>query len=284
MNFKMLTGRFIICMNMAFIAVLLTHAVSARAQEELASTLRHYKDQEVITGYYEQYEVMARRQNPRISSPPGLKRTFSFSPTAARVRIRTRLADSHVGIKFYDVLRCEYCHVEQTKDIHSVRAIITCRQCHGGEPIASIGNVYSLLNPIRRYAYVCAKCHEGANPSFATYVVHQPEAGSLTAKREFPILYYSYWFMLVLLVGTLAFFLPHTFLVGFRELISRLKEKKTDAQNDIEHKPADEITSSDTEDVEDAQRDSERKAEDEITSVDTEDGKRDDDRDDNRKD
>ena len=69
MYFKMLTGRFIICMNMAFIAVLLTNAVSARAQEEVASTLRHYKDQEVITGYYEQFEVMARRQRPRISAP-----------------------------------------------------------------------------------------------------------------------------------------------------------------------------------------------------------------------
>ena len=234
MNFKMLTGRFIICMNIAFVAVLLSNAVSARAQEEVASTLRHYKDQEVITGYYEQYEVMARRQRPRISAPPGLQRTFPYSKTAARVRIRTRLADSHLGIKFYDVLRCEYCHVEQTKDIHSVRAIITCRQCHGGEPIASIGHAYSLLNPIRRHAYVCAKCHEGANPSFATYVVHQPEAGSLTAKREFPILYYSYWFMLVLLVGTLAFFIPHTFLVGAREVFERLKRLKGKDERDDE--------------------------------------------------
>jgi phosphopantothenoylcysteine synthetase/decarboxylase len=90
--------------------------------------------------------------------------------------------------------------------------------------------------------------------------------------------------MLVLLVGTLAFFLPHTFLVGFRELISRLKKKKTDEQNDIEHHPADEITSSEPEDVDDAQRDSERETEDEITQVDTEDDERDDDRDDNRKD
>ena len=90
--------------------------------------------------------------------------------------------------------------------------------------------------------------------------------------------------MLVLLVGTLAFFLPHSFLVGFRELVSRLKEKKTDEQNDIEHKPENEITRIDTEDVEDAQRDFERKAEDEVTQIDTEDDERHDDGDDDSKD
>jgi len=254
------------------------------AQEEVASTIRRYKDREVSTGYYEEFEVMPGRQQPLFTSPPGLSRTFLLSPTAARVRIRTRLADSHMGIKFYAVLRCEYCHVEQTKDIHTVRANLTCRQCHGGEPVASIEHANSLMNPIRRHSYVCAKCHEGSSASFATYVVHQPAPESLTAKRQFPLLYYAYWFMLVLLVGTLAFFLPHTFLVGFRELFSRLKEKKIDAQSDVEHEAEDEITRVDTEDVEAAQRDIEHEPEDEIPPVGTEDVDRNDDRDDNRKD
>jgi hypothetical protein len=254
MNFKMQTGRLIICMNTVFLA--LSIAVSAHAQEEVASSLRRYKDREASTGYYEEYEVMPGRQRPLLTSPPGLSRTFPYSSTAARVRIRTRLPDSHQGIKFYEVLRCDYCHAEQTKDIHTVMANLTCRQCHGGEPIASIANAYSPMNPIRRHSYVCAKCHEGSSASFATYVVHQPEPGSLTAKREFPILYYAYWFMLALLVGTLAFFLPHTFLVGFRELFSRLKEKKIDAQSDVEHEPENEISRVDTEDVD---RDDDRK-------------------------
>jgi hypothetical protein len=144
------------------------------------------------------------------------------------VRIRTRLADSHQGIKFYNVLRCEFCHAEEAKDIHRVRANLTCRQCHGGEPIASIEHFYSPLNPIRRHAYVCAKCHEGASASFASYVVHEPAAGSLTAKNDFPILYYSYWFIFLLLVGTLAFFIPHTLLVGVRELIAKVRMAKRD--------------------------------------------------------
>jgi hypothetical protein len=80
------------------------------------------------------------------------------------------------------------------------------------------------MNPIRRHAYVCAKCHEGASASYASYVVHEPSAGTFAAKQGFPILYYAYWFMLILLVGTLAFFIPHSFLVGLRELLSKKRK------------------------------------------------------------
>ncbi|MBW1893199.1 MAG: hypothetical protein JRI91_05835 [Deltaproteobacteria bacterium] len=198
----------------------------ATTQEEVASAIRRYKQYEVSTGYYEEYEVHPRRQSPLIEIP-GVKRgLFPYSPNAAVVRSRTRLSDSHMGIKFYTGRRCEDCHSSETHDIHTTRANITCRQCHGGEPIASINHYYSPLNPIRKHAYVCAKCHEGASASFSSYVVHEPAAGSATAKKDFPALYYTYWFMLVLLVGTLAFFIPHSLLVGLRELFGYKKEKE----------------------------------------------------------
>jgi len=147
------------------------------------------------------------------------------------VRNRSHLADSHLGIKFYNRRRCEACHVDQTRDIHTVRANLTCRQCHGGEPVASIAHYYSPLNPIRRHAYVCAKCHQGASASYASYVVHEPAAGSSLARMSFPVLYYAYWFMLVLLVGTMAFFIPHSLLVGLRELLKK-KRKPKNADSD----------------------------------------------------
>jgi hypothetical protein len=173
---------------------------------------------------YEEYEVLPRRQLPLVSVPGVRRGLFPYSPTAASVRNRSRLADSHLGIKFYERRRCEACHVEQTRDIHTVRANLTCRQCHGGEPVASINHYYSPLNPIRRHAYVCAKCHEGASASYASYIVHEPAAGSSLARTSFPVLYYAYWFMLILLVGTLAFFIPHSFLVGLRELLSKKRK------------------------------------------------------------
>jgi len=199
------------------------------AQEEVASAIRRYKDREASTGYYEEYEVLPRRQRPFVEIPGVTRGIFPYSPNASQVRIRTRLADSHRGIKFYNRRRCEDCHIQETKDIHIVRANLTCRQCHGGEPIASINHYFSPLNPIRKHAYVCSKCHEGASASYASYIVHGPAPGSLEAKNSFPVLYYSYWFMLVLLIGTLAFFIPHSFLVGLRELFKKKRKTKNDA-------------------------------------------------------
>jgi len=103
------------------------------AQEEVASAIRRYKDREVSTGYYEEYEALPHRQRPWWKSP-GSKGTLPVQPTAAQVRSRTHLADSHQGIKFYWNLRCQICHLTETTDIHTTRANLTCRQCHGGEP------------------------------------------------------------------------------------------------------------------------------------------------------
>jgi len=208
----------------ALLAGVMLLANTASAQEEVASAIRRYKAYEASTGYYEEYEVLPRRQLPLVSVPGVRRGLFPYSPTAASVRNRSRLADSHLGIKFYERRRCEACHVEQTRDIHTVRANLTCRQCHGGEPVASINHYYSPLNPIRRHAYVCAKCHEGASASYASYIVHEPAAGYSLARTSFPVLYYAYWFMLILLVGTLAFFIPHSFLVGLRELLSKKRK------------------------------------------------------------
>jgi hypothetical protein len=196
----------------------------ANAQEEVASEIRRYRDREASTGFYEEFEVLPRRQVPLVAIPGVRRGLFSYSPTAAQVRPRGRLADSHANLKFYTVQRCQTCHPEQARDIHTRRANITCRQCHGVEPIAGLEHYYSPMNPIRKHAYVCAKCHQGANASFAGYIVHEPAAGSTTAKADFPTLYYAYWFMVVLLVGTLAFFIPHSILVGLRELFGMRKE------------------------------------------------------------
>jgi hypothetical protein len=102
------------------------------------------------------------------------------------------------------------------------------------------------MNPIRRHAYVCAKCHEGANVSFAGYIIHEPPAGSLTTMKTFPVLFYAYWAMFLLLVGTLSFFIPHSLMVGLRELLGKreirtfivglrgLFEKKAGTENEAD--------------------------------------------------
>ena len=194
------------------------------AQEEVVTDIRRYREREFSTGYYEEYEVKSSRLVPIVSVRGVRRGLFPYNPEGAAVRIRTRLADSHMGIKFYKDLRCEYCHMKETRDIHTVRVNVTCRQCHGGEPIAGIQHYYSTMNPLRRHAYVCSKCHEGSSASFASYVVHAPNPAMLSTKETFPVLFYVFWVMVAIAVGTFVVFIPHTIAWGIRELLVK-KEK-----------------------------------------------------------
>ncbi|TNF91963.1 MAG: hypothetical protein EP297_14575 [Gammaproteobacteria bacterium] len=121
------------------------------------------------------------------------------------------LKDAHTGIRDYARRSCESCHAEQADNLHAKRDNIGCRQCHGHEPVASIHHYYSAMNPIRRHAYVCAKCHEGASASFATYLVHSPAAArDREVLASFPALYWTDWFMFLLIVGVFIVFIPHS--------------------------------------------------------------------------
>jgi len=193
----------------------------ARAQgEEVTSKIYRYRER-VATGYYEGYEVSPRRTRAILSVPGLRKGLFPYGSSSAVVRVRARLPDSHRGLKFYYRNTCIECHPHEARNIHSVRAGITCRQCHGPEPISAINHYYSAMNPIRRHSYVCSKCHDGSHARFATYVIHEPGADSRKAREDFPVLYYAYWFMFMLLAGVLVSFIPHSFMVVLQELASK---------------------------------------------------------------
>ncbi|MDI6854004.1 MAG: hypothetical protein QME75_10440 [Deltaproteobacteria bacterium] len=212
--------------SLALLCLSLLVAVPAPAQEEVTSSIRRYREREASTGYYEEYEVKPRRVRPFVGVPGVGRKPFPYSPGAAEIRTRTYLADSHRGLEFYAMRRCEDCHVAEAKHSHTVRGNVTCRQCHGGEPIASINHYFSPLNPIRRHAYVCAKCHEGANASFATFMVHEPPAAAAATRKTFPSLYYTNWFMYLLIVGVMGFFILHSLVWISKEFYHQVMEKK----------------------------------------------------------
>jgi len=94
------------------------------------------------------------------------------------------------------------------------------------------------MNPIRRHAYVCAKCHEGANISFATFKVHEPKASDPATRKTFASLYYTNWFMYLLIVGTMAFFGLHTLIWVGKETYHLIQEKmKPEPKPEIELEP-----------------------------------------------
>ena len=55
----------------------------------------------------------------------------------------------------------------------------------------------------------------GASPSFASYMVHEPNPIAGDA-QHLPAFYYAVWFMLILAGGVFVFFLPYTVLWWLR--------------------------------------------------------------------
>lgn len=210
--------RLTLCIALLLTGVLL--ALPSAAQEEVAGADR-YKRREMSTGYYEKYEVMPSRGSPFVQwSAPSQAVTIGGRAPAA-----TYQADAHALVPNYKHQRCMSCHKAAARNNrHTTRQGIACRQCHGQEPIAGINHYFSPLNPIRRHAAVCAKCHQGASGSFAMYVVHEPSPLLAGTAESFPVLYWAVWIMVVIAVGTFALFLPHTGLWMLRELFTRKKE------------------------------------------------------------
>lgn len=241
MHLRRLLTKAVLPATLGLLGVLILWPPAAPAQEEVTSSIRRYKDKELSTGFYEEHEVKPRRQRPLVGVPEVQRRYTPLSPyrpqAAIEPGVRSRLEDSHAGIPFYEMRQCEECHVKEARQPHTLRGNLTCRQCHGAEPIAGINYYYSPMNPIRRHAYVCAKCHEGANISFATYLVHERREEAAT-KKTFPSLWYAGWFMYLLILGTMGFFGLHTLIWVGKESYHAIREKmKPEAEPEPEIEP-----------------------------------------------
>lgn len=205
-------GHAIICL----LSALLAAPVFGQAMDgpkDLAAT-GYYRDQDTLPGAYRFYRQL----------PGGEAGFWGLGPSRPKLSRSSFNADAHDGVDdFSPQVRCQKCHKPQTKDLHGLRMGITCVQCHRSQPVAGVFHYYSPLNPIRRHAYVCAKCHEGATPSFAAYMVHEPNPISAAARESFPLLYYAVWFMLILAGGVFVIFLPYTVFWWLREFFAKLK-------------------------------------------------------------
>jgi predicted CXXCH cytochrome family protein len=80
-----------------------------------------------------------------------------------------------------------------------------CYDCHGTHDILPPDNPDSKLSH-RNVVETCAKCHPGAHRKFAGYLTHATHHDP----QKYPFLFYSFWFMTTLLVGTMTFAFLHT--------------------------------------------------------------------------
>jgi cytochrome b subunit of formate dehydrogenase len=175
-----------------------------------------FRDQDTLPGSYRLYLQQLKE----------LDWLWGVGPKIKELRKSSFATDAHQGVANYSTRQlCTDCHKVHTRDLHQSRAGVTCVQCHRDKPIAGIYHYYSTMNPIRRHAYVCAKCHDGATPSFASYVVHEPNPLNAESREEFPLFFYAIWIMLILAGGVFAFFIPYVGVWGLRELFDKIKGK-----------------------------------------------------------
>ena len=205
----------IICLLGTLFVTLSALGQAADAPTDYAGT-GYFRDQDTLPGSFRFYQQL----------PGGEARLWGMGPSRPKIRRSSFKIDAHDDVADYSPeVRCQKCHAPQTKDLHYLRMGITCVQCHRSRPVAGVFQYYSSLNPIRRHAYVCAKCHEGATPSFASYMVHEPNPIASEARGTFPLLYYAVWFMLILAGGVFVIFLPYTVLWWIRDLVAKVTRR-----------------------------------------------------------
>jgi cytochrome b subunit of formate dehydrogenase len=94
-----------------------------------------------------------------------------------------------------------------------------CSDCHGDHLILSHNDPKSAVG-LNNIVDTCRKCHEDANQRFTGYLTHATHHDPV----KYPILYYTYWTMTILLVSVFTFFGLHLLMWlprSFRELKKR---------------------------------------------------------------
>lgn len=96
-----------------------------------------------------------------------------------------------------------------------------CYDCHGAHNILPPTNPESKLSR-ENIVETCKTCHPNSNRKFVGYLSHATHHDS----DKYPYLYYTFWFMTILLVSTFTFFGLHTLLWLPRGLAEKRKKRK----------------------------------------------------------
>lgn len=126
--------------------------------------------------------------------------------------------------------QCGNCHKDVTEsyfDTHHGKvsrlgydAAARCHDCHGSHDILPPIDFKSKLSR-QNIVETCGKCHEGSHRNFAGYLTHATHHD----RDKYPILFYTFWFMTFLLIGTLMVAGTHT-LMWLPRSIKAMKEHK----------------------------------------------------------
>lgn len=141
-----------------------------------------------------------------------------------------RRADTE-GFKLQITGTCGKCHEDVTKTYFDTyhgkvsqlgyTKTAKCYDCHGSHDILPPGNPKSHLSH-DNVVQTCQKCHPGATRRFAGYLTHATHHDS----KKYPLLFFTFWGMTALLVGTFIVGGTHTLLWLPRAIQLRRKHKE----------------------------------------------------------
>ncbi len=124
-----------------------------------------------------------------------------------------RTGDSDFRFKMMD--QCGRCHTDEANTFFETyhgkvsrlgsAGAAKCYDCHGTHDILPTTDPDARLSR-SNVVETCGQCHAGAHRRFAGYLTHATHHDS----EKYPLLFYSFWAMTVLLIGTLSFALLHT--------------------------------------------------------------------------
>ncbi len=122
--------------------------------------------------------------------------------------------------------QCGHCHVDQAETFFDTfhgkvsrlggEGVAKCYDCHGTHDILPPTEPASRLSR-DNVVETCGNCHEGSHRRFAGYLTHATHHD----RDRYPYLFWSFWGMTALLVGTLTVALLHTMAWLSRLYLSR---------------------------------------------------------------
>ena len=152
-----------------------------------------------------------------------------------------RRADE-AGFKLEIMTKCGRCHEEIAKTYFDTyhgkvsqlgyTKTAKCYDCHGAHDILPVSDPRSHLSRENVVA-TCQKCHEGATRRFAGYLTHATHHDP----KKYPFLFWTFWGMTTLLIGTFVIGGVHTLLWLPRALQMRRAMKKgnhSEAASDVQ--------------------------------------------------
>jgi hypothetical protein len=141
-----------------------------------------------------------------------------------------RRADEQ-GFKLDIMTKCGRCHEDIAKTYFDTyhgkvsqlgyTKTAKCYDCHGAHDILPIADPKSHLSR-ENVLQTCQKCHEGATRRFAGYLTHATHHDP----EKYPFLFWTFWGMTSLLIGTFVFGGIHTLLWLPRALQMQREMKK----------------------------------------------------------